>query len=167
MSDPENANCWAEEHRPRPLFPEDPQRISLNVFNTSPHPPKAFTDGMEFDTSVGQILLRFEQRAVIEAVAYNGGVLDVRLRGEEGWITARTASVEGSGGSGQPEAIRLVVYNRDSRTEPEWARWEETDTVARVVGGLEERAYVLSLAYCAGEMNAVVLGHTDGWDQRQ
>ncbi len=74
--------------------------------------------------------------------------------------------MEGSGESEQPEAIRLV-YNRDSRTEPEWARREDTNTVARVVGGLEEHAYVLSLAYCAGEMNAVVLGHKDGWDQRQ
>lgn len=158
---------WASQHLPRTLFPEDPQRITLNVFNTSAHPPKAMTDGLECDLSVGRILANLERKSVIEAVAYNGGVLDVRVRGEEGWSGSATGGAGAEGASPAPKVrIKVVSFNRNSETSPMWAEHEEETTVAGAVTALEGRSYVLSVAYVAGAMDAVVLGHKDGWDQR-
>lgn len=66
---------------PRALRPDDPQHITTNFTNADVrYKPMLCYDGLESDMTVGQILRGLEQAGCyILSVAYNGGVLDVRL----------------------------------------------------------------------------------------
>lgn len=94
MSDEEPIDP-ALAHLPRALRPDDPQHISINFINVDVrYTPMAYYDGLEMDTTVGQILRRLEQAGCyILSVAYNGGVLDVRLiASQNDWLReARTS----------------------------------------------------------------------------
>lgn len=101
MESEHQESSWTDalERRPRALMPEDPQLISINFTNVDVrYTPRAFYDGLEIDMTVGQILRGLELAGCyILSVAYNGGVLDVRLiatRNE--WMSeARRAQEQG------------------------------------------------------------------------
>lgn len=80
-SGPPESDTGTLEHRARALFPEDPQLICVNFTNVNHEfEPRAFYSGLEIDRTVGQIIRQLENAgSYILSVAFDGGVLDVRL----------------------------------------------------------------------------------------
>lgn len=92
-----DAEPWTGPDRPKTWWPEDPQAVAINLTNVNcKTSPRALYSGTVLDQTVGQVIRNIENAGCfILSIAFNGGVLDVRLLAHnDGWHTRMREEVQ-------------------------------------------------------------------------